>query len=319
MTAEQFDISVIIPSKNEGHKIRKCLDGILSQSVKPREIIVIDSGSTDGTQDIVRGYNDVTLVEIPPNEFNHGGTRNKGAKMAKGEYLLFTVQDSRAFNKDWIKNLMTGFVNDDVVAVSGSQVVPHEKDANPVEWFKQYSEPKVATYSFTTEEFNALTPAEQRSVCGFDNVNSIYIRDVLIEHPFAEVMEAEDIKWAKDMYLKGYTLSFNPGARVYHYHTESSNYFYKRTLLVSYIGYDHFKLIPDIPKQTLKQKLSILKSIFTAKGLSVSEKLKWVDYNKMAFNSIKKGIEDFRILLSEGEGNLNTKCKELMKVGLERV
>ena len=70
------NISVVIPVKNEAGKIRECIEGILSQSIPVMEIIVVDSGSTDGTIEILQDYDIVKLVQIPSDQFNHGETRN---------------------------------------------------------------------------------------------------------------------------------------------------------------------------------------------------------------------------------------------------
>ena len=312
-------LSVVIPAKNEAHKLVKCLDSLRRQSVKPDEIIVIDSGSTDGTIELVNSYPEVTLVEIPPSEFNHGGTRNLGVQKASGEYVLCTVQDAYGVDDDWIKKMFDGFSSDDVVAVGGTQVVPHEKGANPVAWFKIYSEPKLEVKRFSKEEFAKLSPEEKFHACALDNVNVLYKRDYLLKHPFEPLMEGEDMKWAMSVYERGDALAFNKKARVYHYHTEPKKYLYKRTLLVAYLRYNMFGFIPSIPEMHLKQFLSILKRIFTAEGLSLKEKLKWVGYNRMEYRTIKKAILDYKKLLAEGEKDLDARIKHLLKVGLERL
>src|SRR5688572_2468272 len=103
------EISVVIPVKNEGAKIRACIEGILSQSIPVKEIIVIDSGSTDGTVEILREYEKVKLLEISSSTFNHGETRNLGVRHASGEFVVLTVGDARAYDQYWIQHLLEGF------------------------------------------------------------------------------------------------------------------------------------------------------------------------------------------------------------------
>ena len=74
------------------------------------EIIVIDSGSTDRSLEIVRRY-PVRLIEIPASEFNHGSTRNLGVRAAKGEYVVMTVQDALPGSDDWLELFLAGFGN----------------------------------------------------------------------------------------------------------------------------------------------------------------------------------------------------------------
>ena len=57
-------VSVIIPVRNEAKRIRQCIEGILKQTVPVQEIIVIDSGSTDGTLEILMEFPEVDVVEI---------------------------------------------------------------------------------------------------------------------------------------------------------------------------------------------------------------------------------------------------------------
>ena len=54
------NVSIVIPVRNEVAKIRACISGILRQTLLPREIIVLDSGSTDGTLEALAGFPGVT-------------------------------------------------------------------------------------------------------------------------------------------------------------------------------------------------------------------------------------------------------------------
>ncbi|MGY8942395.1 MAG: glycosyltransferase family 2 protein, partial [Flavobacteriales bacterium] len=87
-------ISVIIPVRNEALRIRQCIEGIRKQTVSVHEVIVIDSGSTDGTREILSEYPDVTVIEIDGSTFNHGLTRNLGVEASSGDFCLLTVGDA---------------------------------------------------------------------------------------------------------------------------------------------------------------------------------------------------------------------------------
>jgi glycosyltransferase involved in cell wall biosynthesis len=89
-------ISIVIPVYNQADKLAACLDSILKQSYGNYEVIIIDDGSTDNIEPVLRKYQ---------NEFGHkmqfvsqenqgaNPARNYGAKLAKGEYLLFCDAD----------------------------------------------------------------------------------------------------------------------------------------------------------------------------------------------------------------------------------
>ncbi|MDD1463544.1 glycosyltransferase family 2 protein, partial [Dolichospermum sp. ST_sed2] len=85
-------ISIIIPSYQHGNSIKQCLDALFAQTYRNFEVIVVNDGSTDNTKEILRRYNHpITVVE----QVNSGANaaRNKGAKLAKGELLLFCDAD----------------------------------------------------------------------------------------------------------------------------------------------------------------------------------------------------------------------------------
>ena len=85
-------ISCIIPAYNGERYLREAIDGILSQTYRPLEIIVVDDGSTDGTADIIASYGGQVRYIWQPN----GGlaaARNLGLGAATGEFVAFLDQD----------------------------------------------------------------------------------------------------------------------------------------------------------------------------------------------------------------------------------
>lgn len=101
MTIIDPKISVIIPAKNSQRTIGKCLMHILNQNYKPYEIIVVDGGSNDRTQEIATKYGAKVIIE-PTHEGNYPGIgRNYGAKNAQGEILAFIDSDCYA-EENWL-------------------------------------------------------------------------------------------------------------------------------------------------------------------------------------------------------------------------
>ena len=89
-------ISIVIPVRNGGEDLRLCLEGIRKQQVdEDIEVVVIDSGSTDGSTQIAADWG-ADVHSIAAAEFHHGRTRNLGARLAKGDTLVFTSQDAWA-------------------------------------------------------------------------------------------------------------------------------------------------------------------------------------------------------------------------------
>jgi glycosyltransferase involved in cell wall biosynthesis len=110
-------ISVIIPAFNEEKFLGNCLLSLKEQDFKDFEIIVVDKNSTDKTAEIVKKFR-VILVS----EKNQGVAfaRNKGAKIAKGEILVFTDADT-ILPKDWLSRIKEEFEKDkELIAFGGS-------------------------------------------------------------------------------------------------------------------------------------------------------------------------------------------------------
>ncbi len=91
---EETLVSVIIPAYNCAGMISRAIDSALLQNV-PLEIIVIDDGSTDDLEQVMRAYRDNPALSFIKNEQNLGaaGSRNRGAALAKGKYVAFLDAD----------------------------------------------------------------------------------------------------------------------------------------------------------------------------------------------------------------------------------
>ena len=96
------DVSVIIPTYRAGAALGELLERLWSQTLRPREIIVIDSDSRDGTAELARSLGAI-VYEIDQRDFDHGGTRNEAASRAGGEVLVFMTQDAMPASGDLLE------------------------------------------------------------------------------------------------------------------------------------------------------------------------------------------------------------------------
>jgi len=87
-------VSVIIPTYNRAHLIRRAIQSVLDQTFQDFEIIVVDDGSIDSTEQVIRGFNDLRIQYIRQEE-NRGGAaaRNIGIDASRGKYVSFLDSD----------------------------------------------------------------------------------------------------------------------------------------------------------------------------------------------------------------------------------
>ena len=86
-------VSVIVPIYNSEKYLKKCLDSLISQELLDMEFILINDGSTDESEEIIKSYKDSRLKYFKQKNLGIGAARNLGIKEAKGEYIGFLDSD----------------------------------------------------------------------------------------------------------------------------------------------------------------------------------------------------------------------------------
>ena len=92
-TAENPIFSIIVPTFNRADKLRGCIASIISQSFTDWELIIIDDGSTDKTNEVVHTYKDVRLRYVLQENQERSAARNHGLELATGEWICFLDSD----------------------------------------------------------------------------------------------------------------------------------------------------------------------------------------------------------------------------------
>ena len=271
-------ISVVIPVKNGMDTLGKCLDGIFSQTLRDKlEVIIIDSGSTDGTLEFLKEY-PVRVHKLDPKEFNHGETRNLGVHLARGTFVVMTVQDATPATSNWIEIMLDHFKDPEVAGVCGQQIVSHDPDKNPLQWFIPAAPavPELLQFKDATS-FTSLPGKKQHEYCNWDDVNAMYRKSLKEKLPFKKLMFSEDTLWAKDALSQGYAIVYDYRSRVCHYHHQNFKFYFKRTYIILYQNYKFYNYI-KFPKNPLIQAPQVIVRMIRKK-LAFKETVKWIRYN----------------------------------------
>ncbi|MCP5046204.1 MAG: glycosyltransferase family 2 protein [bacterium] len=213
-------VTIVIPAKNEGDRIGKCLEAIHNQETTyPIEIVVIDSGSTDNTPDIVRQYPDVRLKEIPAQEFGHGKTRNLGAEMASGDVMVFLNADAVPVGNNWLAPLVHRLMEDDTIAGVFSRQLPNS------DCYLYMARDLLASMP-PTPSLRTRTHALEYMI--FSTVSCAIPRKIREQFPFDDhILIAEDQQWGKKVLEAGYKIAYEPASRVYHSHNYTPGELYR--------------------------------------------------------------------------------------------
>ncbi|MEO7501171.1 MAG: glycosyltransferase, partial [Gemmatimonadaceae bacterium] len=155
------------------------------------------------------------------------------------------------------------------------------------------------------EEFDRLSAAEKLAACGWDDVTALYRREVLLRIPFRRTTFAEDAIWARDALRAGHAIVYNPAARVYHFHTESPEFTFKRTLTAMYYRYRSFGYIYEEPKLALPF-LRAVRILAREQSLSWSEKAAWSRYVWRNLRASDSAIRAFRQAAAQGSSTLDS-------------
>jgi len=214
--------SVLIPVKNGGPLLDDVLQAVLAQQAPwAFEVIVVDSGSSDGSVERVRQHG-VRCETIAPESFGHGRTRNLLASMAAGQFLVFITQDAKPASPHWLRNLVEGCnAAPDVAGAFGPHLAyPQARWVTQRELalhFAGFGQQLAVTRLEDRARF-AADPGYRQWLHFFSSNNACIRRSVWERIPLPDVAFAEDQTWALSAIEAGYAKAFVPDAAVFHSH-----------------------------------------------------------------------------------------------------
>lgn len=243
----QTDVSVIIPTYNRCSYLRDCLAALKEQSLLPREVIVVDDGSTDGTSDFLADYSDKAS---PPFAFKYArqsnsgpaAARNRGLDLAEGDLIAFLGDDMRADRK-WLErhvnaqrergfsSAVCGFIDWDRSRASVSPLL---------EFVNLYG------YQFN---FASFRPGRETPFAGFYTSNLSLPAYFLSKNRFNEWFEKaayEDIELGYRLCSRGMRIIYEPGCVVRHRHPMTAADFCRRQRALGEILFEMLGCFPEM-------------------------------------------------------------------------
>jgi glycosyltransferase involved in cell wall biosynthesis len=227
--------TIAIPVLNGAAYLDEVLRAVRRQHVEiPVEVLIIDSGSTDGSVEIARRHG-ARVIEIPRAEFSHGGTRNLAIGEAKGDAVVFLTQDATPASDEWLASMIEGFAQaDDVALVFG----PHIPRPGHSHVFAREMRDHFRTWGKGEEIDVHRLDRSPEALAGyrrypyklqfFSDVNGAVARWAWEQIPYRDVPYAEDQLLAREMIESGCAKVFHPGAAVHHSHDYSPGGFLRR-------------------------------------------------------------------------------------------
>lgn len=220
--------TVVIPTKNPGEIFSKVLDRVLSQKFhNSYDILVVDSGSTDGTIELCREasitHNNVYLCQIRPQDFGHGKTRNFAIGMTSSDFIAMITHDALPADEHWLKNIISAVEqNESIAGAFGRHVAyptasPYTKRDIDLHFNGFCALPSVLS-KFTDKDKYENDQGWRQVLHFFSDNNACLRRSAWEKIPYPEVDFAEDQIWAMNIIDQGYSKAYAHDAVVYHSH-----------------------------------------------------------------------------------------------------
>jgi rhamnosyltransferase len=214
---------VIVPTLNAAKDWSRFSQSLL-ENVDASQILVLDSESTDGTQDLALKAG-MELHTIKRAEFNHGATRQYGAEIAaKAEILVYLTQDAVLASSDTVQKLLTAFQDPEVGAAYGRQLP--RPGAGAIETHAR---------EFNYPEISSVRTLQSRRHLG---LKAAFLSNSLAGYRRSELMNiggfppnvifGEDMYVAARMLLSGKKIAYVANACAYHSHDYTSKQEFKR-------------------------------------------------------------------------------------------
>lgn len=208
-------ISIIVRSFNEGWALRETLPALRTQEYKNWELVVFDSGSTDGSVELIRAAQPRHFIQIAPHEYNPARVMNRGMQLARSEFAIFLNADATPQGTDWLHLLAAPLLDPQVAAVFGRQIPRPDCRAVFAHDYERCFGPKRESASW--EHFFSMASSGIR-------------KDIWAKRGFDERMRySEDDEYTRWCRTQGWRVVYVPESVVMHSHNYTPVEAWKRS------------------------------------------------------------------------------------------
>ena len=197
-------VSVIMRSCNEAWALRETLPALEAQEYKNRELIVIDSGSTDGSTELIRRAHPKHFIQIAPHQYNPARVLNHGLQLARSEFGVFLNADATPLGSGWLRPLVEALLDARVAAVFGRQI------------------PRPGCHAVFAHDYERCFGPNRESAHWdhfFSMASSGLRRDLWARRGFNSQMQySEDDEYTRWCRCQGYEVRYVPASVVTHSH-----------------------------------------------------------------------------------------------------
>ena len=208
-------VSIIMRSLNEGWALRQTLPALAVQEYKNWELIVIDSGSSDDSLDLIRRARPRLLIQITPQNYNPARVLNHGMQQARSNFGIFLNADATPQGPDWLRPLVAALADPQTAAVFGRQVPRPNCRA-----------------VFAHDYARCFGPRRESARWDhfFSMASSGIRKDIWSRRCFDERMQySEDDEFTRWCRAQGYNVVYVPESVVMHSHNYTLRQAYKRS------------------------------------------------------------------------------------------
>lgn len=208
-------VSIILRSFNEAWALHDTLPALQAQEYRDWELIAIDSGSTDGSLELLRRFAPRHLIVIPSEDYNPSRVLNHGLRLASHELCLFLNADATPVDSHWIRPLVTALQHPRTAAAYSRQVARAGCRA-----------------VFAHDYERCFGPARDAAMWEhfFSMVGSGLRKDVWARRGFLESLQySEDDEYTRWCRAQGYRIAYCPDSVVMHSHNYTPRQVYKRS------------------------------------------------------------------------------------------